>query len=57
MTPIQLRAAAAVLGLSDLGLARVLGVNEHTYLRWLEGASMPQIAVVAIRGMLAARQS
>lgn len=37
MTPVELRAAAAALGLSGRGLARALGVNEKTYRRWSKG--------------------
>ena len=39
MTPTDLRATAAALGLPGRGLARALGVNERTYRRWLDGST------------------
>ena len=55
MTPADLRAAASDLGLTGRGMARALGVNERTYRRWLEGAPIPQVVVLAIEGLKARR--
>ena len=55
MTPDELRNAARALGLSGRGLAAVLGINERTYRRWLEGEQIPRVAVLAIQGLIAAK--
>jgi DNA-binding transcriptional regulator YiaG len=38
MTPAELRAAIADLGMTQVGFARVAGVNPATVRRWLAGS-------------------
>jgi DNA-binding transcriptional regulator YiaG len=43
MTPTDIRSTIAALGLTTAGAARVLGVDERTVRRWLDGTRvMPE---------------
>lgn len=54
MTPNELRAAPAALGVSGRGLARVLDVNEKTFRRWGTGElPIPRSVQIAVAAMLA----
>jgi plasmid maintenance system antidote protein VapI len=58
MTPADLRATAAALGLKGRGLARALGVNERTYRRWLDGSTpIPQTVALACEALIARQAS
>lgn len=53
MTPAQLRAVPAALGLSGRGLASLLDVNEKTWRRWVSGqVPIPRSVVYAVQAML-----
>jgi hypothetical protein len=58
MTPADLRATAAALGLSGRGLARALGVNERTYRRWYAGTTpIPHTVALACEALIARQAS
>lgn len=55
MTPTELRAALAALGISQLELARRTGANARTVRRWLDPRSGPLAPGAAARVSLALR--
>lgn len=56
MTPTQFRAALARLELSQLGAARLFGVDARTARRWALGErSIPETAAILLRLMLAGK--
>lgn len=49
MTPTDLRATLTRLGLSQVGAAKVLGVNDRTVRRWIAGdLEIPNPAALAL---------
>lgn len=54
MTPNQYRAAIAKLGLSQVGAARLFGVNDVTSRRWAK-SGVSGTVVILLRLMLAGR--
>lgn len=54
MTANQFRAALDKLGLSQVGAARILGVNDVTVRRWAKGG-VGGIVVIVIRAMIAGK--
>lgn len=53
MTPIQYKAALDGLGLSQVGAARLLGVDPRTSRRWALGeAAVPPSVALALRLMV-----
>jgi transcriptional regulator with XRE-family HTH domain len=53
MTPDQLRTALASAGISQLELARRIGVDGRTVRYWLAGRAIPDSAVPEIEAALA----
>lgn len=54
MTPTQYQAAIDRLGLSQVGAARLLGVDPRTSRRWVAGdLAIPRAVALALRLMLA----
>lgn len=51
MTAKEYRDAIAALSLSQVGAAKVLGVNERTSRRWAEDGDVPRAAQIALRLM------
>jgi hypothetical protein len=51
MTPTQFREALAALGLSQLGAARLWGINPRTVRRWAKNGP-PQIVGVLLAQLL-----
>lgn len=51
MTPTDLRAQLARLGLTQTGAARLLGVNPRTVRRWLEDGDIPPPVVRLLGAM------
>lgn len=57
MTPAELQAATAELGLSQLALGRMVDVNARTVRRWFAGdAPIPGAVSVLLRLALAVRR-
>lgn len=52
MTPIDLKTWQADLGLSELAMARYLGVPLSTYAKWTSGARVPDSATLRLFGIL-----
>ena len=52
MTPKQLRAALARMGLSQRGAARLLDINDRTMRKYIAGdLVIPELLVWALRGL------
>ena len=52
MTPKQLRAALARMGLSQRGAARLLDINDRTMRKYIAGdLVIPELLVWAVRGL------
>lgn len=49
MTPDEIRATLARLGLPQTGAARLLGVDARTFRRWCSGDPMPELAARVLR--------